>query len=249
MIQKHERNPENVATALRNEGVIVIMLKAHARKPEDIVTTVRAIHEMGYFPEITFRIDIGMIGEAMSEINRVRDAASPDDRLLVGVGSVTEPGELEAAIDMGFDMVVSPDSAFEGFGKKIEFVRMSRAAGVFSAPGAMTPGEFRYWLMGEDGITPDAIKVFPASVYGPDGLGRMLDPYQRDRNNGKIIVPTGGVSADNGRAYRDNIRRRGFDVALAMSDPMSLVLREGKPGDEETILRSLKGFKQRFQDA
>jgi 2-keto-3-deoxy-6-phosphogluconate aldolase len=243
----YTRDSKEVEKALRKRGIIVIMLKAHARAPEDIITTVTAIHEAGLFPEVTYRIDEGIIQEAMTELNRMRDSFGSDGPLRVGIGSITVPAEMEKAIELGFDMVVSPDNAFEGFGKKIEFARMAQKASVYSAPGAMTPGEFRYWLVGEDGITPDAIKVFPASVYGPEGLGRMLDPYQRDRHQGRIVIPTGGVNASNGPAFQKNIRSRGFDVALAMSDPMSLVLQEGKPGHRETIEKSLRQFKEQFR--
>lgn len=242
----YERSSKDVENALRKKGVVAIMLKAHATKPEDIVTTVTAIHEAGLFPEITYRINEGLIKEAMAELNGMRDSFGPDDPLRVGVGSVIEPRELDAAIEMGFDMVVSPDNGFEGFGKKIEFARIARDANVFSAPGAMTPTEFRYWLMGEDGLTPDAIKVFPASMYGPEGLGRMLDPYERDRHAGRMVIPTGGVNASNGAAYREHVGKRGFFAALAMSDPLALVLKEGKPGDAETIKRSLSQFRAAF---
>ena len=118
---------------------------------------------------------------------------------------------------------------------------------MFSAPGAMTPAEFRYFLEGEDDITPDAIKIFPASVYGPEGLGRMLDPYDRDAHQRIIVIPTGGVNADNGPLYQRHIGARGFDTALAMSDPLSLVIHEGKIGDLDTVRRSLEQFRQAFK--
>ena len=109
----YEKSIEQTEKALRKKGVVAIMLKAHANSPEDIVTTVTTIHQMGYFPEITYRIDEGMVAEAMSEISKVRDDFG-DDPLRVGIGSITEPRELEKSIELGFDMVVSPDNAFEG---------------------------------------------------------------------------------------------------------------------------------------
>ncbi len=241
----YSKDRSQVEKALRERGVIVIMLKAHARRPEDIVTTVMAIHEAGFFPEVTYRIDEGIIREAMAEVNRIRDDFG--ESLRVGIGSVTMPSELEESIEMGFDMVVSPDNAFEGFGKKIEFARIAMECNVFSAPGAMTPAEFRYWLVGEDSVAPDAIKVFPASVYGPEGIGGLLDPYQRDKYEGRIVIPTGGVNASNGPDYQRQIRGRGFDAVLAMSAPLSHALKDGVPGDRETIERSLADFKRQFK--
>ena len=242
----HQRDARAVEKALRAKTVVAIMIKAHARGPEDVINTVKTIHEFGYVPEVTYRIDQGIIREAMTDINAMR-AHYTDDPLLVGIGSVTTHDEMAQAIDMGFDMVVSPDNAFEGYGKKIDFAKVAREANVFSAPGAMTPAEFRYFLEGEDSITPDAIKIFPASVYGPEGLGRMLDPYDRDTHQGIIVIPTGGVNADNGPLYQRHIGARGFDTALAMSDPLSLVIQEGKIGDLDTIRRSLEQFRQAFK--
>ena len=241
-----QRDARAVEKALRAKTVVAIMIKAHAHGPEDVINTVKTIHEFGYVPEVTYRIDQGIIREAMTDINAMRDHYT-DDPLLVGIGSVTTHDEMAQAIDMGFDMVVSPDNAFEGYGKKIDFAKVAREANVFSAPGAMTPAEFRYFLEGEDGITPDAIKIFPASVYGPEGLGRMLDPYDRDSHQGIIVIPTGGVTADNGPLYQRHIGARGFDTALAMSDPLSLVIQEGKIGDLDTIRRSLEQFRQAFK--
>ena len=243
---QQQRDARAVEKSLRAKGVVAIMIKAHARGPEDVINTVRAIHEAGYFPEVTYRIDQGIIREAMTDINAARSQYA-EDPLLVGIGSITTHDEMAQAIDMGFDMVVSPDNAFEGYGKKIDFARVAREANVFSAPGAMTPAEFRYFLEGEDGITPDAIKLFPASVYGPEGLGRMLDPYDRDAHRGTILIPTGGVNAENGPLYQRHIGARGFDTVLAMSDPLGLVLQEGKPGDPDTIRRSLDQFRQAFK--
>jgi len=60
------------------------------------------------------------------------------------------------------------------------------------------------------------------------------------------VIPTGGVNASNGAAYREHVGKRGFDAALAMSDPLALVLKEGKPGEAETIKRSLDEFKAQF---
>lgn len=241
----HERNISLVESALRAKGVVVVMLKAHVKGPEDVIMAVRAIHAAGYIPEITYRINEGIINEAMTEINVLRSEYVADP-LLVGIGSVISHIELSKAIDMGFDMVVSPDNAFEGYGKKIDFVRLAHEANVFSIPGALTPGEFRYFLEGEDDIKPKAIKIFPASLYGPEGLGRMLDPYDRPDYHGIMVVPTGGVNATNGALFQQQITSRGFDVALAMSDPLRLVSENDKTGDLDVIEESLRSFSQRF---
>ena len=75
----------------------------------------------------------------------------------------------------------------------------------------------------------------------------MLDPYDRDAHRGIIVIPTGGVNAENGPLYQRHIGARGFDTALAMSDPLGLVIQEGKMGDPDTIRRSLEQFRQAFK--
>jgi 2-keto-3-deoxy-6-phosphogluconate aldolase len=166
--------------------------------------------------------------------------------MLLGVGSIINPHELESAIEMGFDMAVSPDSGMGGFREKIDFVKITREAKVFGAPAGFSPSELSYWLERDDGLEPDAVKVFNSSVYGPKNLGGLLAPYQRERHNGKIINPTGGVSRTTGPEFQMNIAKRGFHPVLGMSDPLKTVLDKGMPGDPDVLRESLQKFKEEF---
>jgi 2-keto-3-deoxy-6-phosphogluconate aldolase len=134
-----------------------------------------------------------------------------------------------------------------GCREPIEFVRMCRAAKVFGVPGSFSPGEFAYYLEREDGLEPDAIKVFNSSIYGPSGVGALLAPYQRDRHNGKMIMPTGGVNAKTGAGFQEQIAKRGFFPVLGMSAPLELVTERKKPGDMDTVRESLRKFKEEFR--
>jgi 2-keto-3-deoxy-6-phosphogluconate aldolase len=239
-----------VEKALRAKGIVVVMAKDYARKPEDVVNTIQAIYEAGYVAEVTFRIPEGIVKEAMAELRKRRDESlrkNPGDPMLIGVGSVINPKELASAIEMGFDMVVGPDTCMGGCREPIEFVRIVRAAKVFGCPGAFSPSEFSFYLEREDGLEPDAIKVFNASVYGPSGVGALLAPYQRDRHNGKMIMPTGGVNLKTGAGFQEQISKRGFCPVLGMSAPLELVLERKKPGDPDTLRESLQKFKAEFQ--
>jgi len=242
----YERDPARVDRILRKKGVVVVMNKAHARKPEDAINTVKAIYEAGYVAEVTFRIEEGILREAMSELMRMRAESDPNDPLILGVGSIINPRELESAIKMGFDMAVSPDSGMGGFREKIDFVRMTREAKVFGAPAGFTPSELSYWIERDDGLVPDAVKIFNSSVYGPKNLGGLLAPYQRDRHAGRIIMPTGGVDRKTGGEFQMNILRYGFFPVLGMSDPLSLVSEKKMPGDPDVLRESLQRFKAEF---
>ena len=130
--------------------------------------------------------------------------------------------------------------------EKTDFVKIARKAKVFGAPAGFTPSEFSYWIERDDGLEPDAVKVFNSSVYGPKNLGGLLAPYQRERHNGRLIMPTGGVSRTTGADFQMNISKRGFTPVLGMSDPLKMVLEKKMPGDPDVLRESLKQFKADF---
>jgi len=153
----------------------------------------------------------------MSELRKRRAdsvKARPGDPMLLGVGSVINPRELDAAIEMGFDMIVGPDSGMGGCRERIDFVKIVRSAKCFGVPGAFSPSEFAYFLEREDGLEPDGIKIFNASIYGPSGIGALLAPYQRERHNGKMVMPTGGVNVKTGPGFQEQISKRGYCPVL-----------------------------------
>lgn len=250
MADSYTRDPSRVDKALREKGIVVVMARDYARNAQDVVNTIQAIYEAGYVAEVTFRIPEGIVREAMAELRQRRAETvktRPGDPMLLGVGSIINPRELEAAIEMGFDMIVGPDSGMGGCREPIEFVRMVRAAKVFGVPGSFSPSEFSYFLEREDGLEPDGIKIFNASIYGPSGIGALLAPYQRDRHKGKMIMPTGGVNLKTGASFQEQISKRGFFPVLGMSSPLELVLERKKPGDMDTLRESLQKFKEEFK--
>jgi 2-keto-3-deoxy-6-phosphogluconate aldolase len=241
------RDPGRVDRLLRERGVVVVMGRDHAKTAEHVVSTVQGIYEAGYIAEVTFRIPEGLLKEAMAELRSRREATPPDRPMLLGVGSVINPRELDTAIELGFDMIVGPDSGMGGCRERIDFVKIVRAAGCFGVPGAFSPSEFAYFLERQDGLEPDGIKIFNASVYGPSGVGGLLAPYQRERHNGKMVMPTGGVNVKTGAGFQEQIAKRGFTPVLGMSAPLELVSERKKPGDVDTIRESLAKFKEEFK--
>ena len=246
----YTRDPKRVEKLLRERGVVVVMGRDHAKTPQDVINTVQGIYEAGLIAEVTFRIPEPVLKEAMSELRKRREdiaRTQPNAPMLLGVGSVINPKELESAIEMGFDMIVGPDSGMGGCREPIEFVKIVRAAKCFGVPGSFSPGEFAYFLEREDGLEPDGIKIFNASIYGPSGVGALLAPYQRERHNGKMVMPTGGVNVKTGPGFQEQIGKRGFFPVLGMSAPLELVTERKKLGDPETIRESLAKFKAEFQ--
>ena len=249
MESSYNKDPKRVEKVLRSKGIVVVMGRGHVKGPGDVINTVTAVVDAGYIAEVTFRIPEEILKEAMSDLLKMRDTRfreNPEDPMVLGIGSIINPKEMETAIDMGFDMIVSPDSGMGGYREKIDSVKMTRKAGVFHIPGAFSPSEFSYFLEREDGLEPDGIKIFNSSVYGPSGGGGLLAPYQRERHQNKLINVTGGVNAKTGPGFKQQILKYGFSPVLGMSAPLSLVSETGKVGDLETIRASLKQFEKDF---
>ncbi|PCJ10620.1 MAG: 2-dehydro-3-deoxy-6-phosphogalactonate aldolase [Rhodobacteraceae bacterium] len=111
-----------------------------------------------------------------------RLVAHAGDRALVGAGTVLDADAVERLASIGAQMVVSPDTC-------AEVIKATKAAGMLSYPGVVTPTEcFAALRAGADGI-----KLFPAFKLGIDGLAAV-----------KSVLPTGtktyavgGVGPDN----------------------------------------------------
>lgn len=246
-MSNYKRDRKQVDAALRKSGVVVVMAQPHIQAPEHMVTTMKAVYEEGFVAEVTFRIEEGILREAMQELVKLRDETPADDPFVMAVGSVINPHELEAAIEMGFDMIVAPANVMGGHGDGADFVKRAHEADVACAPAIFTPTEINYFLERPDGLEPDAIKVFPARSHGPKGISDLLAPFARERHKGKIIMPTGAVDFETGPEYIKAISSRGFAPVLGMSSPLALVAERKAPGDLDTIMESLAHFRANFK--
>ena len=84
------------------------------------------------------------------------------DRAIVGAGTVLDTNAVAHLAEIGAQMVVSPDAC-------AEVITATKAAGMLSYPGVMTPTEcFAALRAGADGI-----KLFPAFKMGLDGLSAV----------------------------------------------------------------------------
>jgi len=243
---RYQRERKRTDAVVRASGIVVVMNKDHVKKPEDMIITVREVYGAGYVAEVTFRIEEGILREGMQELRKLREAAPEEKPMVLGVGSVINPKELDAAIEMGFDIIVAPANVMGGYGEGKEFVRICQENEIFSAPAIFTPTELQYFIERPDGLEPDAIKVFPARSHGPKGMSDLLAPFVRPRHKGRIIMPTGAVDFETGPQYQDAISKRGFFPVLGMSSPLALIDKEKKPGDPDCIRRSLAEFREKF---
>jgi len=103
----------------------------------------------------------------------------------LGIGTVTNLDQLERAIAVGADYVVTPITS-------TALVERAVAAGMPIVPGGLTPTElFASWSAGAS-----AVKVFPAGQVGPGYLKDLRGPFPDI-----AVVPSGGVDADSAAAW------------------------------------------------
>jgi 2-dehydro-3-deoxyphosphogluconate aldolase/(4S)-4-hydroxy-2-oxoglutarate aldolase len=142
-----------------------------AKSPDVLIDVARALLAGGVpVAEVTLTVP-----GAIDGIRRLVQTFGKE--LLVGVGTVTRPEQVEEAADAGAEFIVSPVLV-------PEIITAARGLGKVSIPGAYTPTEiFQAWQLGAD-----IVKVFPASVGGPAYFKALLAPMPFLK-----LMPTGGV--------------------------------------------------------
>jgi 2-dehydro-3-deoxyphosphogalactonate aldolase len=108
-------------------------------------------------------------------------------RMLIGAGTVTRAAEVEQAREAGARLVLSPCA-------DAEIVHQAKLHKMISIPGVGTATEAVH--MAHAGA--DALKLFPADVLGI----RMMTSLRAILPKGTLMVPVGGVDAENLPAWR-----------------------------------------------
>lgn len=110
------------------------------------------------------------------------------DSAIIGAGTVLTPENVQKVKDAGGKLVVSPDA-------NPEVIRATKAAGMLSYPGVMTPTEsFSALHAGADGL-----KLFPSSVLGLGGYKAIKSVLPA----GTECYAVGGISPDNMKEWLD----------------------------------------------
>ena len=127
--------------------------------------------------EVTLRTDAGL---------RAIERLAGRTDLLVGAGTVLNPGDVDRAVSAGARFLVCP-----GYAHPV--VVRAREHGVCVVPGVATASEIQAAVA--DGL--DALKLFPAGLIGGlDAIVAFAGPFPRVR-----FMPSGGVTAGNAAAY------------------------------------------------
>jgi 2-dehydro-3-deoxyphosphogluconate aldolase / (4S)-4-hydroxy-2-oxoglutarate aldolase len=108
-------------------------------------------------------------------------------RAIVGAGSILSAGDVKEAVNCGADFIVSPVA-------EPGVVSTCADIDIAAIPGAMTPTEvLAAWRAGAT-----MVKIFPARNLGPSYIKDLLEPLPFLK-----LLPTGGVTPQNIRAYFD----------------------------------------------
>lgn len=121
----------------------------------------------------------------------------------IGAGTVLTVRDVEEVADAGGRLIVSPN--FDA-----EVIRATKAAGLDSWPGVMTPTEcFGALKAGADGL-----KIFPASLIGPEGVKAIRAVLPK----GTQIYAVGGAGPSN---FAEWLRAGadGFGIGTALYTP------------------------------
>ncbi len=161
---------------IRRTGVIAIL---RAERPDRLLQAAEAIRAGGVQAIEVSLTTPGALGTIAEATRR----AAPD--LLYGAGTVLDAETARAAILAGAQFIVAPtlDPAT---------IALCRRYGILAIPGAYTPSEvLAAWQAGAD-----LVKVFPASVGGPDLIRALKGPLPQVQ-----LVPVGGVTLSNAGAF------------------------------------------------
>jgi 2-dehydro-3-deoxyphosphogluconate aldolase/(4S)-4-hydroxy-2-oxoglutarate aldolase len=157
------------------EHKIVAILRGVPSK--DVIRIADTLYEGGIrVLEITLNSE-----NALSLIEQLSNVFK--DRMLIGAGTVLNTMNAANAIDAGASFIISPS-----FDPAV--IKITKAAGVVSIPGAFTPTE----ILTAHNSGADIVKIFPAlnDAY----IKNILAPLNHIR-----VMPTGGIDASNIKAF------------------------------------------------
>jgi 2-dehydro-3-deoxyphosphogluconate aldolase/(4S)-4-hydroxy-2-oxoglutarate aldolase len=159
-------------TAVRKAGILAVV---RAPSADGAIRAVQALVAGGVTGiEVTYSTpDVPRVLAALSQ----RHA----DAIVLGAGTLLEPGQAEEAVAAGARFLVSP-------GLDDEVIAAMRATGATTMAGAITPTEVMRALR----LGVDVIKIFPGALVGPGYLKALRGPFPD-----VPLMPTGGVSAAN----------------------------------------------------
>lgn len=155
-----------------------------------VIAVLRADHASAYQPVIAALVQGGVSCIELTlttpgTLEALADLIARNPEAEIGVGTVLGAADALRAVDDGARFLVTPNS-------NPEVIGVAASSGIASFSGAMSPTEVASsWSAGAS-----AVKIFPASLVGPDYLKYLAGPFPDVQ-----AVPSGGVGLDDIRAW------------------------------------------------
>jgi len=169
---------EQIINTILNEKIIVIV---RGVEKEKLIPLAEALYKGGIrLLEITYRPD-GAVSDEETAGNIRLLAQHFAGRMFIGAGTVLTERQAERTKEAGGTFVISPDAC-------PEVIRRSRALGLVSIPGALTPTE----AMRAQRSGADFVKLFPVTDLGPGYVRAIRAPLSHIR-----FLAVGGMDLTN----------------------------------------------------
>lgn len=149
-------------------------------RPEEILPVAAALHESG-FEAIEIPLNSPDPFESISLLQRAFG-----DRCLCGAGTVLTMTQVDQLAETGARLCVSPNA-------DVDIIQAAVARSLISLPGVFTATE----ALAAVAAGATALKFFPASVMGPDGMKAISAVLPLDAQQ----IAVGGVSEKDFAAY------------------------------------------------
>ena len=137
---------------------------------------------------------------------------------IIGAGTVLTPDEVDQVMDAGGRLIVSPNM-------NEAVIRRTKDRNGLSYPGVFTPTE----AFAAIDAGADALKFFPASLHGPDGvkaIKAVLPPTMPVFAVGGVSVPTIGdwlAAGTDGFGIGSNVYKVGWDAEKISAEAIAFV--------------------------
>jgi len=147
-----------------------------------------------------------------------RLASKFGDRAVIGAGTVLTPDQVDAVVDAGGTLIVSPNM-------NVDVISQTRKRDALSYPGVFTPTE----AFSAIDAGAHALKFFPASLHGPDGIKAIKAVLPTDMPVlavGGVSVPTIGdwlAAGSDGFGIGSNVYKVGWDAQKIAQEAVAFV--------------------------
>jgi 2-dehydro-3-deoxyphosphogluconate aldolase/(4S)-4-hydroxy-2-oxoglutarate aldolase len=155
---------------LKSSGIMAIVRTASSNEAREIARSL-----------IASKVSVLEFTTTCPNVFDLVEEFSHETSIHIGVGTAMTASDVLNAKRAGAQFVVSPNT-------DIDVIRVTKSAGLISMPGVATATDVAIAIA----AGCDALKLFPASTYGPGHLKALRDPFPN-----QIWVATGGVNKEN----------------------------------------------------